>query len=34
MGKRDLGRVAGRLVGAKLGVLEHRWNLGGGLRAK
>ena len=34
MVKRDLGRVTGRLVGAKLGVLGHRWNLGGGLRAE
>jgi len=34
MRKRDLGRAAGRFVGAKLGVLEHRLNLGGGLGAE
>jgi len=34
MGKSDLGRVAGMLMGAKLGVLGHRRNLGGGLRAE
>jgi hypothetical protein len=31
---RDRERVVGGAVGAKLGVLGHRWNLGGGLRAE
>jgi len=34
MGKRDLGRVVGGAVGAKLGIMGHRWNLGGRLRAE